>query len=157
MRPLAISALLFCLSAIVGNVPSAAKALQNEVIHAGVYYPPGSLKARLCVEGRAKLYEFCVKHGVRAKQIGKLIVATTETQINDLVEIARTGRRNGVTDLVMLGREAATTLEPALNCHAALLSPSTGILDSHALLLALRGEAESHGAYFAFATRVAPA
>ncbi len=70
-----------------------------------------------------------------------IVADTTETQINDLVGIARTGRRNGVTDLVMLGREAATTLEPPLNCRAALLCPSTGILDSHALLLALRGKA----------------
>ena len=123
----------------------------SEVIHAGIYYPPSSLKARLCVEGRVKLYDFCAQHGVTTKKTGKLIVAATEAQIPDLVRIAETGRRNGVDDLVMLDEKAARSLEPALNCRAALLSPSTGILDSHAFLLALRGEAESHGATLAFA------
>ncbi len=128
-----------------------ASSRNSEVIHAGIYYPPSSLKARLCVEGRVKLYDFCAQHGVTTKKTGKLIVAATEAQIPDLVRIAETGRRNGVADLVMLDEKAARSLEPALNCRAALLSPSTGILDSHAFLLALRGEVESLGATLAFA------
>ncbi|MBI1867934.1 MAG: NAD(P)/FAD-dependent oxidoreductase [Methylocystis sp.] len=133
-------------------IGTGASSRNSEVIHAGLYYPPGSLKARLCVEGRAKLYAFCADHGVPTKRTGKLIVATRETQIPELMRIAETARRNGVADLVMLDRQTARSVEPALTCCAALLSPSTGILDSHAYLLALRGEAESHGANVALAT-----
>ena len=126
----------------------------SEVIHAGLYYPEGSLKARMCVEGRRRLYEFCAAHGVAAERLGKLIVATDEKQISRLEALHRRGLANGVDDLVPLSREEARRLEPEVECVAALLSPSTGIVDSHALMLALQGDAEAHGAQFAFQTRV---
>ena len=126
----------------------------SEVIHAGLYYPPGSLKARLCVEGRKLLYEYCAARGVPAQRLGKLIVATNEKQASALEALYRRGLANGVDDLAPLTREEARRLEPEVECVAALLSPSTGIVDSHALMLALQGDAEAHGAQFAFQTRV---
>ncbi len=127
----------------------------SEVIHAGLYYPEGSLKARLCVEGRKKLYAYCAEHGVPAKRLGKLIVASDEKQLPRLEALHKRGLANGVDDLVPLGREEARRLEPEVECVAALLSPSTGIVDSHALMLSLQGEAEAHGAQFAFQTKAA--
>jgi len=118
----------------------------SEVIHAGIYYEPGSLKARLCVSGREPLVEYCVSRGVAHRRCGKLIVAVSPEQVGGLEKLYATAQRNGVTDLRWLDRGEATTLEPALNCHAALLSPSTGIIDTHALMLALLGDAEAHGA-----------
>jgi len=118
----------------------------SEVIHAGIYYEPGSLKARLCVSGREPLVEYCVSRGVAHRRCGKLIVAVSPGQVGGLEKLYATAQRNGVTDLRWLDRGEATKLEPALNCHAALLSPSTGIIDTHALMLALLGDAEAHGA-----------
>ncbi|MGC2199057.1 MAG: NAD(P)/FAD-dependent oxidoreductase [Stellaceae bacterium] len=118
----------------------------SEVIHGGLYYPVGSLKARSCVEGRRRLYAYCSEHGVPHARIGKLIVATTEPEIPALERIAANARASGVEDLEWLDRSQARCLEPALNCVAALLSPSTGIVDSHALMLAFQGEAEAAGA-----------
>jgi L-2-hydroxyglutarate oxidase LhgO len=129
----------------------------SEVIHAGIYYPAGSLMARLCVEGRAALYEFCETRHVPHRRCGKLIVATSEAETRDLASIAARAARNGVADLVQLSRAEALALEPAVACEGALLSPSTGIIDSHAYMRALRGEAEAHGAAFAFLTPVAEA
>ncbi|MCI4679127.1 NAD(P)/FAD-dependent oxidoreductase [Rhodoblastus acidophilus] len=126
----------------------------SEVIHAGLYYPENSLKARLCVEGRKMLYAFCAERGVPAQRLGKLIVATDERQIPKLEALHRRGIANGVDDLVPLSREEARRLEPEVECVAALLSPSTGIVDSHALMLALQGDAEAKGAQFVFQTRV---
>ncbi len=126
----------------------------SEVIHAGIYYPPGSLKARLCVEGREKLYRYCENHGVPHKRLGKLIVATEEGQQARLARIAEGARACGVEDLRELSRTEAIALEPELVCKAALLSPSTGIVDSHAFMLALQGDAEAHGGQIAFRTRV---
>jgi L-2-hydroxyglutarate oxidase LhgO len=126
----------------------------SEVIHAGLYYPQGSFKARLCVEGRKLLYAFCAEHGVPAKRLGKLIVATDAAQLPQLEALRRRGLANGVDDLVALSREEARRLEPELECVAALLSPSTGIVDSHALMLALQGDAEAFGAQFAFRTKM---
>ncbi|MFT4095584.1 MAG: NAD(P)/FAD-dependent oxidoreductase [Rhodoblastus sp.] len=126
----------------------------SEVIHAGIYYPPGSLKARLCVEGREKLYRYCEDRGVPHKRLGKLIVATEEGHQVRLARIAEGARACGVDDLRALTRAEAVTLEPELACKAALLSPSTGIVDSHALMLALQGDAEAGGAQIAFHTRV---
>jgi L-2-hydroxyglutarate oxidase LhgO len=124
----------------------------SEVIHAGLYYPPGSLKARLCVAGRKALYAYCAAHHVAVTQPGKLIVATDAAQAAQLADIATRARANGVDDLEALSAAQARTLEPALSCEAALLSPSTGIVDSHGLMLALKGDAEAAGASFAFAT-----
>lgn len=121
----------------------------SEVIHAGIYYPPGSLKARLCVEGKHELYGFCEDRGVPHKRLGKLIFAHDESQLGELDTIVQRATQAGVTDLVRLDPEQARQLEPALNCAGALLSPSTGIVDSHALMLALLGEAEAHDAMLA--------
>lgn len=122
----------------------------SEVIHAGIYYPAGSLIARSCVEGKHRLYAFCAERGVPHRNCGKLIVATTEEEAEKLEGIRARAAANGVGDLRRLTRAEALALEPALHCTAALLSPSTGIVDSHAFMLALQGEAEHHGALFAF-------
>ena len=121
----------------------------SEVIHAGIYYPKGSLKATSCVEGKRLLYEYCVAHGVPHRRSGKLIVASDEKQLPQLQEIQGKAHANGVTDVVWMTREQALALEPELHCVAALYSPSTGIIDSHALMLAYLGDAEAHGAMLA--------
>lgn len=117
----------------------------SEVIHAGIYYPRGSLKARLCVAGREGLYEFCREHGVAHRRCGKLIVASEESQLAELARIRGAALANGV-ELAPLSRAEARTLEPELRCAAALHSPLTGIIDAHAYMLALLGQAESCGA-----------
>ena len=127
----------------------------SEVIHAGLYYPPGSLKARLCVEGRTRLYEFCAARGVPHRRIGKIIFAHEDAQLCELDAIAARAASAGVDDLVRLDATDARVLEPELTCAGALLSPSTGIVDSHALMLALLGEAEAHGAMLVTNSRVA--
>lgn len=124
----------------------------SEVIHAGIYYPENSLKARLCVQGRHLLYTYCQDHGIAHSRPGKLIVATRPEQEPQLLAIARRARRNGVDDLQWINRARALRLEPALHCTAALISPSTGIIDSHGLMLALQGESESHKAQYVFHT-----
>ncbi|MDA8261097.1 MAG: NAD(P)/FAD-dependent oxidoreductase [Betaproteobacteria bacterium] len=129
-------------------------ARNSEVIHAGIYYPTGSLKAGLCVAGRRMLYDYCAERGIGHRRCGKLIVATGEDQHGQLAAIAAKARANGVEDLQFLARNEARALEPALECTAALLSPSTGIVDSHGLMLALLGDAERHGAVLALQTPV---
>ena len=121
----------------------------SEVIHAGIYYPKGSLKARACVEGKERLYRYCVERGIPHRRSGKLIVATDEAQAAELEGIRKKAHANGVTDVVWMSREQAMALEPELRCAAALYSPSTGIVDSHALMLAYQGDAESAGAMLA--------
>ena len=120
------------------------------VIHAGLYYEPGSLKAGLCVAGRAALYAFAEGHGVPYRQRGKLVVATSAQEAAMIEAIAARARQNGVADVAILSALEAKTLEPALVCSAALLSPSTGVIDAHALLQALRDDAETFGAVSAF-------
>jgi L-2-hydroxyglutarate oxidase LhgO len=117
----------------------------SEVIHAGIYYPRGSLKARLCVAGRDRLYDFCREHGVAHRRCGKLIVASNDSELAGLERIRGAALANGV-ELAPLGRAQALALEPELRCAAALHSPLTGILDAHAYMLALLGQAESRGA-----------
>ena len=117
----------------------------SEVIHAGIYYPRGSLKARLCVAGRELLYAFCREHGVAHRCCGKLIVASEERQLAELERIRAAALANGV-ELSYLGHADAVALEPGLRCAAALNSPLTGIIDAHAYMLALLGQAESRGA-----------
>jgi L-2-hydroxyglutarate oxidase LhgO len=124
----------------------------SEVIHAGIYYKAGSWMARMCVTGKHALYRYCDEHGIPYRNCGKLIVATTAKETEKLQSIRAHAEANGVTDMQTLSGEAARALEPALNCDAALLSPSTGIIDSHAYMLALRGDAEAAGAAFAFYT-----
>jgi len=121
-------------------------ARNSEVIHAGIYYAQGSLKARHCVRGREMLYSYCAAHGVPHRKCGKLIVATTDDECAALPDIIRKAEANGVTDLQMLGSDEVRQLEPELSATAALLSPSTGIVDIHNYMLALLGEAEAHGA-----------
>jgi L-2-hydroxyglutarate oxidase LhgO len=118
----------------------------SEVIHAGIYYPKGSLKARACVEGRKRLYAYCEEHGVPHRRCGKLIVATREGQIAELQGIQKKAHENGVADVAEIAAAEAMRMEPALHCVAALYSPSTGIIDSHALMLAYLGDAEAAGA-----------
>jgi L-2-hydroxyglutarate oxidase LhgO len=117
----------------------------SEVIHAGIYYPAGSLKAQLCVQGRAMLYDYCTERGIGHKRCGKLIVATNEAQVTQLQGIIAKAAANGVNDLMMITREEARILEPQLECVAAVHSPSTGIIDSHALMLSLQGDFENAG------------
>ncbi|HVY82854.1 MAG TPA: NAD(P)/FAD-dependent oxidoreductase, partial [Steroidobacteraceae bacterium] len=117
----------------------------SEVIHAGIYYPRGSLKARFCVAGRDLLYEYCEAHGVAHRRCGKLIVATSEGQLAELAKIQAAAHANGV-DLQLLSAAQACAMEPELRCVGALHSPSTGIVDSHAYMLSLLGDAERHGA-----------
>lgn len=129
-------------------------ARNSEVIHAGIYYPAGSLKARLCVAGRALLYAYCTERGIDHRRCGKLIVAGGDDQCAQLDGIAARARANGVDDLQWLNGAQARMLEPALTCRAALLSPSTGIIDSHGLMLSLLGDAERAGAVLALQSRV---
>src|SRR5450631_416623 len=133
----------------IGTVTSSRN---SEVIHAGIYYPAASLMARMCVSGKRALYDYCREHGIPHRNCGKLIVATTPQETEKLRSIRAHAEANGVLDMQTLTGDEARALEPALNCDAALLSPSTGIIDSHAYMLALRGEAEDAGAAFAFHT-----
>ena len=126
----------------------------SEVIHAGLYYPTGLVKTRLCTEGRAQLYAFCADYRIPHRRCGKILVATTDHEIAKLEAIKAQGNANGVDDLRWLSAAEARALEPELTCVRALLSPSTGIIDSHALMLALQGDAERHGAVVAFQTPV---
>ena len=126
----------------------------SEVIHAGIYYPRGSLKASACVEGRRQLYEYCAAHGVPHRRCGKLIVASDEAQLGELRQIRDKARANGVGDVDFVSRQQVLAWEPELRCVAALHSPSTGIIDSHALMLAYLGEAEDHGAMLALKSRL---
>jgi L-2-hydroxyglutarate oxidase LhgO len=135
-------------------IGTGASSRNSEVMHAGLYYPGGSLKAQLCVAGRDRLYAYCAERGVAHRRCGKLIVATDPGQLDALRALHAQARANGVHDVQWLDRDAALVLEPALHAVAALHSPSTGIVDSHGLMLALRGDAEAHGAMLAFGSPV---
>lgn len=136
---------------IIGSETSARN---SEVIHAGIYYPKNSFKARLCVEGKRLLYAHCQSHGVPHKQIGKLIVASNQQQLQTLTSIQSHAQANGVEDLSLLDAEALHRLEPQIDGIAGLHSPSTGIIDSHAFMLSLQGDAEAQGCQIAFNTEV---
>src|SRR5262249_16803337 len=120
----------------------------------GIYYPTASLKARLCVAGRERLYEYCVQHGVAHRRCGKLVVATSDTERATLEKLRLQALRNGVADIVRLDPRDVAAMEPALRCVDALHSPSTGIVDSHQYMLALEGDARDAGATIAFASRL---
>ena len=122
----------------------------SEVVHAGIYYAGNSLMARLCVRGKWQLYDFCRERGVPFAKCGKLIVATSAEENGKLAAIRARAAANGVDDLRELTAAEARALEPNLECTAALLSPSTGVVDSHGYMLALQGEAEAAGAVFVF-------
>lgn len=125
----------------------------SEVIHAGLYYPPGSLKARLCREGNALLYAFCVRHGIAYRRLGKLIVAQ-EDELQALEALAENAQKNGVHNLSWLDAAALREREPALRAEAALLSPDTGIVDSHGLMESLLKHAIDRGVTYAPRTRM---
>jgi len=137
-----------------GAIGTGTSSRNSEVIHAGIYYPKGSLKARLCVQGKAALYAYAEARGVPYRRCGKLIVATSADQVGELESIIAKARANGVNDLVLLTREQALSLEPQLQCVAAVHSPSTGIVDSHALMLALQGDLENAGGMVALKSPV---
>ena len=126
----------------------------SEVIHGGMYYPTGSLRAVHCPRGRRMLYDFCASHGVPHRKCGKLIVATEDAEVAKMEAILRQGIANGVEGFELIDGAAAQAMEPALHCVAALHSPETGIIDSHALMNALRGDLEDRGGMIAFNTRI---
>lgn len=129
-------------------------ARNSEVIHAGIYYPQGSLKAKACVRGKALLYDYLAGRNVPHRNCGKFIVAANDAQAGELKAIIARGLANGVDDLRIIDGADARAAEPALSATAAIVSPSTGILDSHAYMVALQGEAEDHGAMIAFETEL---
>lgn len=135
----------------IGTITSARN---SEVIHAGLYYPEGSIKARLCVAGRNMLYDYLQERAINYRRCGKLLVATSEDEAHALDDILAKAITNGVVDMKKISAADAHALEPELSCHGALLSPSTGIFDSHSYMLNLQGDAENHGAVFAFLSTV---
>ena len=137
-----------------GAIGTGTSSRSSEVIHAGFYYEPGTWRARLCAPGRRALYAYCASHGLPARACGKLIVAADAADCVQLDEIQAKGERNGVEGLVRLTAEQARALEPALACTGALHSPMTGIVDSHALMLSLLGEAQDNGAVLALRTKL---
>jgi len=149
-RELATSGIEVLVTDQAEGIGTGTSSRNSEVIHAGIYYPAGSLKARLCVEGKQMLYAYCHTRGVDHRQLGKLIVAASESEHETLKGIQQKAQANGVTDLQWLSASQAQALEPALACSAALLSPSTGIIDSHGLMLAYQGDAENAGAQCVF-------
>src|SRR5450759_5149589 len=145
-RALALAGREVVILEAAGAIGTETSSRNSAVIHAGIYYAPGSAKALLCVEGRALLYRYCEERGVAHRRCGKLIVATTTEQVVTLHKIQAQAAANGVRDLRLLTADEAKAMEPALRCVAALHSPSTGIIDSHGLMRAYQGEAEDHGA-----------
>lgn len=138
-----------------GSIGTKTSSRNSEVVHAGIYYDPGSLKAKLCVEGRHELVAYCQSRGVEVKNIGKLIVATNADQVPQLENIAARGLSNKVDDLGFLRSSAdVQAIEPEVRGVAGLFSPSTGVIDSHSFMLALQSDALDHGAVFAFNTRL---
>lgn len=126
----------------------------SEVIHAGIYYPKGSLKARLCVEGKERLYQFCSENHIPHQKLGKLIVAQNEAEVLKLQAIQKHAQDNGVLDLVYLSKQKLSEIEPELSSVAALYSPSTGIIDSHAYMLQLQADFENAGGQCIFNTKL---
>ena len=126
----------------------------SEVIHAGIYNPEDSLKTTLCLEGKNLLYELCERHDIAYKKLGKIIVAASKDEITQLEKLYEQGRKNGVEDLTLLSRTELKKLEPNIEARAALLSPSSGMLDSHSLLKFFHSQAREKGAHFVFNTEV---
>jgi L-2-hydroxyglutarate oxidase LhgO len=126
----------------------------SEVIHAGLYYTTNSLRARHCVPGRRMLYQYCAERGVPHRKTGKLVVATSEPEIEKLEQIHKQALINDCENVELIDDAAAKRLEPAVSCVAAMLSPETGIIDSHRYMLALHGEIEDHGGVVALNTRI---
>jgi L-2-hydroxyglutarate oxidase LhgO len=135
-----------------GQIGTHTSSRNSEVIHAGIYYPKDSLRALFCVRGKEMLYRYCEERNVAHRRCGKLIVAASASELAELESIWQRAAANGVDDLRVLEAREAQRLEPELSCAGALLSPSTGIIDSHAYMLALQGDAEDAGAVVAFHT-----
>ncbi len=152
-RALALRGIEVVLAEREGAIGTHTSSRNSEVIHAGIHYPQGSLKARLCTRGRAQLYNYAAARGLPHRRCGKLIVATSAAQLADLERISAQAAASGVA-LQPLSAAQAQALEPALACHGALLSPDTGIVDSHALMAALLADAESAGALLSLGTAV---
>ena len=149
-RALAQSGLETVLIESESGIGTGTSSRNREVIHAGIYYPKGSLKARFCVAGKQMLYRYCAERGIGALNCGKLIVATDVSQLPTLGGIIEKARANGVHDLALITREQAQALEPNLACVAAVRSPSTGVVDSHSFMLGLQGDFEAAGGMLAF-------
>ena len=126
----------------------------SEVIHAGIYYEPGSLKAKLCVEGNPKLYEFCESHKIKHKRVGKIIVAVTDEEVNGLEKLLKTGQSCGARGLELIDGGKVRELEPEINCRLGMLSPSTGIMDTHGVMQALLNEAQGKDAVISYDSEV---
>jgi len=151
-RALALAGRDVLLIEAAGSIGTGVSSRNSEVIHAGLYYPTASRKARWCVEGKQLLYRYCAHRGVAYQRLEKLLVATEPQDLPVLAALAEQARANGVDDLLQLSASQAQALEPALRCRAALLSPSSGIVDTHGLMLALQGDAEHAGAQCVFHT-----
>ncbi len=153
-RSLALRGHAVIVAEATGGIGNGVSSRNSEVIHGGMYYPGGSLRARHCVAGRRMLYAFCESHGVPHRRCGKLIVATNDLEQAKIEGIHEQGIANGVEELRFLSGAEARALEPHLACTGAVLSPETGIIDSHAFMLALQGDLESAGGAIAFHTPV---
>ena len=136
------------------DIGSQTSSRNSEVIHAGIYYPKSSLKAKLCVRGKELLYKYCDENHIAYRMCGKLIVAVNDIQVSQLIDIRAHGYANGVNDIEYLNQAAVQSLEPELNSRCALLSPSTGILDSHAYMLQLQADLEAHGGSCVFNSKL---
>ncbi len=126
----------------------------SEVIHAGIYYPKNSLKAELCVKGKSLLYQYCIDNHIPHKKLGKMIVAQNDTELNKLHSIKQHAQDNGVAGLSLISKQQLSTFEPALSSIAALYSPSTGIVDSHAYMMQLQADFELYGGQCIFNTKL---
>jgi len=144
---------VFILEATEG-IGNEASSRNSEVIHAGIYYLPGSLKAKFCVKGKQLLYEYCAERGINHKRTGKIIVASDEGEVQELERLRFQAEQNGVDDLVLLTGKETGSLEPELNCAAGLLSPSTGIIDSHSLMEEFLADSRDSGAELVLGTKV---
>jgi L-2-hydroxyglutarate oxidase LhgO len=139
---------------MTGGIANGVSSRNSEVIHAGLYYPTDTLRARHCVRGRRMLYDFCLSHGVPHRKCGKLVVATSPAELAKVETIFVQAQANGVEGTEMIGGNAARAMEGELSCIGALWSPETGIIDSHSYMRALWGEIEDHGGMIAFQTPV---
>ncbi len=156
-RALALSAREVMVLEAASAIGTGTSSRNSEVIHAGIYYPKDSLKAKLCVQGKQLLYDYCAARGIGHRRCGKLLVATQPEQVPQLQGIKERAERNGVNDLQLLSAAQARAMESELVCDAAIFSPSTGIVDSHALMLALQGDTENAGGMVVLNSKLASA
>jgi len=153
-RAMALAGHEVIVAEVTRGIGNGVSSRNSEVIHGGMYYPTGSLRALHCPRGRRMLYDFCASHGVPHRKCGKLIVATEDAEVAKMAAILKQGQANGVEGFAMIEAAAARAMEPALSCVAALYSPETGIIDSHAFMRALQGDLEDRGGVNAFNTKI---